>query len=134
MCIRDSNYCLVQLYLSGEHFLAWHKDDDNSKKRKAGEPPSGQMAETPVASCSLGAERLFAFAQQYPRWAAKPVPHVGLRLPSRSLLTMQPACNGTRGWYHSLMQEPRGATASQQGQAGWRINLTFRVMEAEAPR
>ena len=125
---RRFNYCLVQLYQGGSDFLAWHKDNDNSKKRKAGEPLSGQMAETPVASCSLGAERLFAFAQQYPRRAAKPVPHVGLRLKSRSLLTMQPACNGTRGWYHSLMQEP-GATASQ-GQAGWRINLTFRVMEA----
>ena len=111
------NYVLVQRYAGRNTFLSFHRD----AALKKGDTAAGQVHGTPVASISLGAERVFAFAMQ-PREHAKPM--YGLRLPHRSLVTMSQLCNDT--YAHALL------LGSQNDEDGVRYNLTFRVMQPAA--
>ena len=82
---------------------------------------AGQVHGTPVASISLGAERVFAFCQDAYK---DKMPMYGLRLPHRCLVTMSQLCNDT--YAHALL------LGSQNDGDGVRYNLTFRVMQPAA--
>ena len=111
------NYVLVQRYAGRNTFLSFHRD----AALKEGSSEAGQVHGTPVASISLGAERVFAFTKD--RQTHK-IPMYGLRLPHRCLVTMSQLCNDT--YAHALL-------LGSQNEDGVRYNLTFRVMQpAEA--
>ena len=97
---------------------------DTSLETVAVPTPSvlGQVYDTPVASISLGASRVFAFC---PDAYKDKQPQYGLRLSHGSLLVMTAECN--REYAHALL---RGSTADGEGA---RYNLTFRCMQGGPP-
>ena len=111
------NYVLVQRYANAQSFLSFHRDTS----LKPGSTAAGQVNGSPVASISLGAERVFAFTRDAYK---DKQPMYGLRLPHRSLVVMTQTCNDN--WAHALLR------GSESDEDGVRYNLTFRVMQGAA--
>jgi alkylated DNA repair dioxygenase AlkB len=103
--ITGANYnaCLLNLYHEGEEGMGWHRDNEKEI-----------VAESSIASVSLGAARKFAFKH------ATTNERVDIELENGSLLDMKGAIQ--HHWYHSL---PKSMRIKQL-----RINLTFRLMHA----
>ena len=97
------NACLLNLYHEGEEGMGWHRDNEKEI-----------VAESSIASVSLGAARKFAFKH------ATTNERVVIELENGSLLDMKGAIQ--HHWYHSL---PKSMRIKQL-----RINLTFRLMHA----
>jgi alkylated DNA repair dioxygenase AlkB len=110
-----TRYCATW-YAGRDTFLSFHRDAALKKADTA----AGQVHGTPVASISLGAERVFAFTKD--RQTHK-IPMYGLRLPHRCLVTMSQLCNDT--YAHALL-------LGSPNEDGVRYNLTFRVMQPAA--
>lgn len=98
------NSCLLNLYHDGSEGMGWHSDDEKSL-----------VADSAIASLSLGATRKFAFRHKEKDLG------VSVMLESGSLLVMRGATQ--RHWLHSLPKMKRVTTP--------RINLTFRTMAGE---
>ncbi len=94
------NSCLLNLYHHGGEGMSWHSDDEKSLARHA-----------PIASLSLGAERIFKLRHKL----AKDT--VSILLEHGSLLVMKGATQSH--WAHSI---PKCAKITAP-----RINLTFRT-------
>ncbi|EOD37561.1 hypothetical protein EMIHUDRAFT_225460 [Emiliania huxleyi CCMP1516] len=105
-------------YAGRDTCLSWHRD----RAEAQGSSDAGQVYDTPVASISLGASRVFAFC---PDAYKDKQPQYGLRLSHGSLLVMTAECN--REYAHALLQ---GSTADGEGA---RYNLTFRCMQGGPP-
>ncbi len=101
------NYALCQLYPDGEAGIGWHAD----KERDI-------VADTPIASLSLGAERDFQV-----RLGNRGAASRSVRLAHGSLLVMGGATQ--RHYQHRV---PKAARCRAP-----RINLTFRVVRAPGP-
>jgi alkylated DNA repair dioxygenase AlkB len=103
--ITGANYnaCLLNLYHEGEEGMGWHRDNEKEI-----------VAESSIASVSLGAARKFAFKH------ATTNERIDIELENGSLLDMKGAIQ--HHWYHSL---PKSMRIKQL-----RINLTFRLMHA----
>jgi alkylated DNA repair dioxygenase AlkB len=103
--ITGSNYnaCLLNLYHEGEEGMGWHRDNEKEI-----------VAESSIASVSLGAARKFAFKH------ATTNERLDIELANGSLLDMKGPIQ--QNWYHSL---PKSMRIKQL-----RINLTFRLMHA----
>jgi len=97
------NACLLNLYHEGEEGMGWHRDNEKEI-----------VAESSIASVSLGAARKFAFKH------ATTNERVDIELENGSLLDMKGAIQ--QYWYHAL---PKTMRIKQL-----RINLTFRLMHA----
>ena len=97
------NACLLNLYHEGEEGMGWHRDNEKEI-----------VAESSIASVSLGAARKFAFKH------ATTNERIDIELENGSLLDMKGAIQ--HHWYHSL---PKSMRIKQL-----RINLTFRLMHA----
>ena len=97
------NACLLNLYHEGEEGMGWHRDNEKEI-----------VAESSIASVSLGAARKFAFKH------ATTNERIDIELENGSLLDMKGAIQ--HHWYHSL---PKTTRIKQL-----RINLTFRLMHA----
>ena len=95
------NACLLNLYHEGEEGMGWHQDNEKE-----------MVAESSIASVSLGAVRKFAFKH------ATTNVRLDIELANGSLLDMKGAVQAH--WYHSL---PKTTRIKQM-----RINLTFRLM------
>jgi alkylated DNA repair dioxygenase AlkB len=95
------NACLLNLYHEGEEGMGWHRDNEKEI-----------VAESSIASVSLGAARKFAFKH------ATTNERLEIILANGSLLDMKGAIQ--QYWYHSL---PKTKKVKQM-----RINLTFRLM------
>jgi alkylated DNA repair dioxygenase AlkB len=95
------NACLLNLYHEGEEGMGWHRDNEKEI-----------VAESSIASVSLGAARKFAFKH------ASTNERLEIILANGSLLDMKGAIQ--QYWYHSL---PKTKKVKQM-----RINLTFRLM------
>jgi alkylated DNA repair dioxygenase AlkB len=95
------NACLLNLYHEGEEGMGWHRDNEKEI-----------VAESSIASLSLGAVRKFAFKH------AKTNERLDIELANGSLLDMKGPIQ--QNWYHSL---PKTMRIKQL-----RINLTFRLM------
>jgi alkylated DNA repair dioxygenase AlkB len=95
------NACLLNLYHEGEEGMGWHRDNEKEI-----------VAESSIASLSLGAVRKFAFKH------AKTNERLDIELANGSLLDMKGPIQ--QNWYHSL---PKTMRIKQL-----RINLTFRRM------
>lgn len=104
--ITGANYnaCLLNLYHEGEEGMGWHRDNEKEI-----------VAESSIASVSLGAARKFAFKH------ATTNERLDIELANGSLLDMKGSIQGH--WYHSL---PKTTRIKQM-----RINLTFRLMHAQ---
>ena len=98
------NACLLNLYHEGEEGMGWHRDNEKEI-----------VAESSIASVSLGAARKFAFKH------ATTNERVVIELENGSLLDMKGAIQ--HHWYHSL---PKSMRIKQL-----RINLTFRLMHTQ---
>ncbi len=105
------NSLLLNRYRDGHDKLDWHADDEP-------ELDPGQ----PIASLSLGAARSFRLRPRDP--AANPASPITLELGHGDLLIMAPPTQE-----HWLHQVPRRLRVQQE-----RLNLTFRVIRAEAIR
>jgi alkylated DNA repair dioxygenase AlkB len=103
--ITGANYnaCLLNLYHEGEEGMGWHRDNEKEI-----------VAESSIASVSLGAARKFAFKH------ATTNERLDIELANGSLLDMKGPIQ--QNWYHSL---PKSMRIKQL-----RINLTFRLMHA----
>jgi alkylated DNA repair dioxygenase AlkB len=103
--ITGANYnaCLLNLYHEGEEGMGWHRDNEKEI-----------VAESSIASVSLGVARKFAFKH------ATTNERVDIELENGSLLDMKGEIQAH--WYHSL---PKSMRIKQL-----RINLTFRLMHA----
>jgi alkylated DNA repair dioxygenase AlkB len=103
--ITGANYnaCLLNLYHEGEEGMGWHRDNEKEI-----------VAESSIASVSLGAARKFAFKH------ATTNERLDIELAHGSLLDMKGEIQAH--WYHSL---PKTTRIKQM-----RINLTFRLMHA----
>ncbi len=97
------NACLLNLYHEGEEGMGWHRDNEKEI-----------VAESSIASMSLGAVRKFAFKH------ATSNERLDIELVNGSLLDMKGPIQ--QHWYHSL---PKTKRIKQM-----RINLTFRLMHA----
>jgi alkylated DNA repair dioxygenase AlkB len=97
------NACLLNLYHEGEEGMGWHRDNEKEI-----------VAESSIASVSLGAARKFAFKH------ATTNERVVIELENGSLLDMKGSIQ--QYWYHAL---PKTKKVKQI-----RINLTFRLMHA----
>lgn len=97
------NACLLNLYHEGEEGMGWHRDNEKEI-----------IAESSIASVSLGAARKFAFKH------ATTNERLDIELANGSLLDMKGVIQ--EHWYHSL---PKTKRIKQM-----RINLTFRRMHA----
>lgn len=95
------NACLLNLYHEGDEGMGWHRDNEKEI-----------VAESSIASVSLGAARKFAFKH------ATTNERLEIILANGSLLDMKGAIQ--QYWYHSL---PKTKKVKQM-----RINLTFRLM------
>lgn len=95
------NACLLNLYHEGEEGMGWHQDNEKE-----------MVAESSIASVSLGAVRKFAFKH------ATTNVRLDIELANGSLLDMKGEIQAH--WYHSL---PKTTRVKQM-----RINLTFRLM------
>jgi alkylated DNA repair dioxygenase AlkB len=95
------NACLLNLYHQGEEGMGWHQDNEVE-----------MVAESSIASLSLGAVRKFAFKH------ATSNERLDIELENGSLLEMKGTIQNN--WYHSL---PKTKKVKQM-----RINLTFRLM------
>jgi alkylated DNA repair dioxygenase AlkB len=95
------NACLLNLYHEGEEGMGWHRDNEKEI-----------VAESSIASVSLGAARKFAFKH------ATTNERLDIELANGSLLDMKGPIQ--QNWYHSL---PKTMRIKQL-----RINLTFRRM------
>ena len=95
------NFCLLNLYHSGNEGIGWHSDDEESL-----EPNST------IASLSLGAQRKFSFKHKQTKQT------ISLVLEHGSLLIMKDATQTY--WLHTLLES--------KAISGPRINLTFRTM------
>lgn len=104
-CGAAFNGCLFNCYRTGEDRMGWHADD---------EPEID--ASQPIASLSLGATRTFQFRQRQGEQRH------ALDLADGDLLVMTPPCQ--RDWLHALPVRKRINAE--------RINLTFRVFQADA--
>ena len=104
--ITGSNYnaCLLNLYHEGEEGMGWHRDNEKEI-----------VAESSIASVSLGAARKFAFKH------ATTNERIDIELENGSLLDMKGAIQ--QYWYHAL---PKTMRIKQL-----RINLTFRLMHTQ---
>ena len=104
--ITGANYnaCLLNLYHEGEEGMGWHRDNEKEI-----------VAESSIASVSLGAARKFAFKH------ATTNERVDIELENGSLLDMKGAIQ--QYWYHAL---PKTMRIKQL-----RINLTFRLMHTQ---
>jgi alkylated DNA repair dioxygenase AlkB len=101
ICNTTFNACLLNLYPNGQQSMGWHSDNEKSI-----------VANSPIASFSLGAERKFLFKHKVSKQ------NVSVFLQNGSLMVMQ---NQTQQhWWHSL---PKTTKVNQP-----RINLTFRQM------
>jgi alkylated DNA repair dioxygenase AlkB len=98
------NACLLNLYHEGEEGMGWHRDNEKEI-----------IAESSIASVSLGAARKFAFKH------ATTNERLDIELANGSLLDMKGVIQ--EHWYHSL---PKTKRIKQM-----RINLTFRRMHAQ---
>jgi alkylated DNA repair dioxygenase AlkB len=98
------NACLLNLYHEGEEGMGWHRDNEKEI-----------VAESSIASVSLGAARKFAFKH------ATTNERIEIELENGSLLDMKGAIQ--HHWYHSL---PKSMRIKQL-----RINLTFRLMQTQ---
>ena len=94
-------------YKDGDDHMGEHRDDEKD-----------MVAESPIASLSLGQSRDFVFkhADTRGRDAKRKIPTVTKHLESGSLLMMNYPTNVY--WYHSLPKRKRVP--------GVRINMTFR--------
>ncbi|EFA10619.1 DNA oxidative demethylase ALKBH2 isoform X2 [Tribolium castaneum] len=104
----DYNFVLINRYRDGNDHIGEHKDNESELDKN-----------TPIASLSLGQQRLFVFKHQDCRkkgGAKRSVPPVKIQLQHGSLLLMNPPTNNY--WYHALPPAKRAP--------GARINLTFR--------
>jgi alkylated DNA repair dioxygenase AlkB len=99
------NACLLNLYHEGEEGMGWHRDNEKEI-----------VAESSIASVSLGAARKFAFKH------ATTNERLDIELANGSLLDMKGPIQ--QNWYHSL---PKTMRIKQL-----RINLTFRRMHSQA--
>lgn len=97
------NACLLNLYHEGVEGMGWHRDNEKEI-----------VAESSIASVSLGAARKFAFKH------ATTNERLDIELANGSLLDMKGPIQ--QNWYHSL---PKSMRIKQL-----RINLTFRLMHA----
>jgi alkylated DNA repair dioxygenase AlkB len=97
------NACLLNLYHEGEEGMGWHRDNEKEI-----------IAESSIASVSLGAARKFAFKHAITN------ERLDIELANGSLLDMKGVIQ--EHWYHSL---PKTKRIKQM-----RINLTFRRMHA----
>jgi hypothetical protein len=98
------NACLLNLYHNGSESMGWHSDDEKEI-----------VANSSIASLSLGAERKFSFKHKHTKET------VSLLLENGSLLEMKGSIQ--KNWWHTLPK----ATKIQSP----RINLTFRQMNIE---
>ncbi len=96
------NSCLLNHYADGSEGMGWHSDDESSLV------PGG-----PIASVSLGAERIFRFKHR------RTGEQVELRLQHGSLLLMEGETQAH--WVHAL---PKSLRVREP-----RVNLTFRRMQ-----
>ncbi|KAL6049149.1 Alpha-ketoglutarate-dependent dioxygenase AlkB [Balamuthia mandrillaris] len=94
------NVCLCNFYEDGKQSIGWHSDREEIGKT------------TPIASVSLGAERLFYFRSKTDDTDATKV-----RLANGSLLVMENECQSL--YLHTLPRDKSIKTS--------RVNLTFRV-------
>ena len=101
--ITGANYnaCLLNLYHEGEEGMGWHRDNEKEI-----------IAESSIASLSLGAARRFAFKHTLTN------ERLEIELADGSLLDMKGPIQ--QYWYHSL---PKTKKVKKM-----RINLTFRLM------
>ena len=95
------NACLLNLYHNGDESMGWHSDDEKEI-----------IAESAIASLSLGAERKFSFKHK----ATKET--ISVLLENGSLLEMKGAIQ--KNWWHALPKSKKVIAP--------RINLTFRQM------
>jgi alkylated DNA repair dioxygenase AlkB len=95
------NACLLNLYHNGDESMGWHSDDEKEI-----------IAESSIASLSIGAERKFSFKHK----ATKET--ISVLLENGSLLEMKGPIQ--QNWWHAL---PKSKKATEP-----RINLTFRQM------
>ena len=95
------NACLLNLYHNGDESMGWHSDDEKEI-----------IAESSIASLSLGAERKFSFKHK----ATKET--ISVLLENGSLLEMKGAIQ--KNWWHALPKSKKVIAP--------RINLTFRQM------
>ncbi|XP_063921945.1 DNA oxidative demethylase ALKBH2-like [Zophobas morio] len=102
------NFVLINKYRDGKDHIGEHKDNEAELDKN-----------TPIASLSLGQQRVFVLKHQDTRKkgpAKRDIAKVEVELQHGSLLLMNPPTNSF--WYHSL--PPR------KNAPGVRINLTFR--------
>jgi alkylated DNA repair dioxygenase AlkB len=97
------NACLLNLYHTGEEGMGWHSDDEKEI-----------IANSSIASLSIGAERKFAFKHK----ATKET--LSVMLENGSLLEMKGSIQ--QNWWHSLPKTKKVGAP--------RINLTFRQMQS----
>ena len=97
------NACLLNLYHTGEEGMGWHSDDEKEI-----------IANSSIASLSIGAERKFAFKHK----ATKET--LSVMLENGSLLEMKGSIQ--QNWWHSLPKTKKVGSP--------RINLTFRQMQS----
>jgi alkylated DNA repair dioxygenase AlkB len=95
------NSCLLNQYADGSEGMGWHSDDESSL-----------VSGGPIASVSLGAQRIFRFRHR------RTLEMVELRLEHGSLLLMEGETQ--THWVHALPKSRRVLAP--------RVNLTFRVM------
>ena len=95
------NACLLNLYHNGDESMGWQSDDEKEI-----------IAESSIASLSLGAERKFSFKHK----ATKET--ISVLLENGSLLEMKGAIQ--KNWWHALPKSKKVIAP--------RINLTFRQM------
>ncbi|MEN9702491.1 MAG: hypothetical protein RIR55_1833 [Bacteroidota bacterium] len=95
------NACLLNLYHNGDESMGWHSDDEKEI-----------IAESSIASLSLGAERKFSFKHK----ATKE--RISVLLENGSLLEMKGPIQ--KNWWHALPKSKKVIAP--------RINLTFRQM------
>jgi len=95
------NACLLNLYHNGDESMGWHSDDEKEI-----------IAESSIASLSLGAERKFSFKHR----ATKET--ISVLLENGSLLEMKGPIQ--KNWWHALPKSKKIIAP--------RINLTFRQM------
>jgi alkylated DNA repair dioxygenase AlkB len=108
---RSFNSVLANAYRNGRDSMGWHSDDE----KELGIEPA-------IASVSLGASRRFLLRERE-RTRGERKQSVGLTLEPGSLLMM--TGESQQRFQHALPRTRR--------QTGLRINLTFRLVGAQAP-
>jgi len=98
------NACLLNLYHNGEEAMGWHSDNEKE-----------MMANSPIASLSIGASRKFSFKHKVTKET------ISLQLGNGSLLEMKGETQAH--WWHALSKSKRITEP--------RINLTFRQMHSQ---